>query len=108
MLSHVSEKGESFQSLLSKTKRQIQMSGNMITKYLTGKGQQWPLFVVYTINIFASVSLGGFSRYELLFVKKPPGLTNVMTLPIEQIVTEYTDYVAFIKEKSKICYRYSS
>ena len=58
----------------SKAERQIQMTGNMISKHLTGKGLSWPLYAVisaYAMNTFASNTLQGLSPFELVFARKP-------------------------------------
>ena len=49
----------------------------MLCKYLTGKGQDWPLFVdpcCFAMNTF--VNHTGFSAYELVFLKDSPNLMD--------------------------------
>ena len=56
-----------------KTERYIQTINNLITRHLTGKGREWPLYVTstcYAMNTFVSPTTG-FSPYELVFLKKP-------------------------------------
>ena len=55
-----------------KTKHYIQTINNLITRQLTGKGKEWPLFVMstcYAMNTSLSPTTG-FSLYELVFLKK--------------------------------------
>ena len=62
-----------------KTERYIQTINNLITRQLTGKGNEWPLFVMstcYAMNTFVS-PITGFSPYELVFLKKPPDLKSL-------------------------------
>ena len=52
-----------------KTERYIQTINNLITRQLTGKGREWPLYVpstCYAMNTFVSPTTG-FSPYELVF-----------------------------------------
>ena len=63
----------------SKAERQIQTIGNMISKHLTDKGSNWPLYAAisaYAMNTFASNALQGLSPFELVFTRKPHQLTS--------------------------------
>ena len=85
-----------------KTERYIQTINNLITRHLTGKGTEWPLYVTSTccaMNTFVS-SQTGFSPYELVFLKKPPDILNLYFEPLETIAKGYQDYC--IKMKAKL------
>jgi hypothetical protein len=87
-----------------KTERSIQTIGNMITKHLKDKGQNWPLYAAtaaYAMNTFASDALAGYSPFELVFVRKPPDLLAVSFPAIKQVPLQYREYVQGLVEKSK-------
>ena len=66
-----------------KTERYIQAINNLITRQLTGKGREWPLYVTstcYAMNTFVSPTTG-FSPYELVLLKKPPDILNLHFQP---------------------------
>ena len=80
-----------------RTERYIQTMNNMLCKYLTGQGANWPLFVypcMMAMNTFVS-PLTGYSPYELVFLKPPPLLTELALDPedVQKSVTvpEYMD-----------------
>ena len=77
-----------------KTERYIQTINNLITRQLTGKGREWPLYVMstcYAMNTFVSPSTG-FSLYELVFLKKTPDILNLYCEPLQTIAKGYDDY----------------
>ena len=77
-----------------KTERYIQTINNLITRQLTGKGNEWPLFVMstcYAMNTFVS-PITGFSPYELVFLKKPPDLLNLYFEPLETVAKDFREY----------------
>ena len=85
-----------------KTERYIQTINNLITRQLTGKGREWPLYVTstcYAMNTFVSPTTG-FSPYELVFLKKPPDILNLHFQPLQTIAKGYEDYC--IKMKSRL------
>ena len=56
----------------SKCERQIKKLNEIIVKHLWDKGQMWPLLpttAAYAINTFASEALGGFSPFQLVFLR---------------------------------------
>ena len=84
-----------------KTERYIQMINNLITRQLTGKGREWPLYVMstcYAMNTFVSPSTG-FSPYELVFLKKPPDILNLYFEPLQTIAKGYEDYCIKMKHR---------
>ena len=85
-----------------KTERYIQTINNLITRHLTGKGREWPLYVsstCYAMNTFVS-PITGFSPYELVFLKKPPDILNLHFQPLQTVAKGYEDYC--IKKKTKL------
>ena len=85
-----------------KTERYIQTINILITRQLTGKGREWPLYVTstcYAMNTFVSPTTG-FSPYELVFLKKPPDILNLHFQPLQTIAKGYADYC--IKMKSRL------
>ena len=77
-----------------KTERYIQTINNLITRQLTGKGKEWPLFVMstcYAMNKFVSPSTG-FSPYKLVFLKKPPDLLNLYFQPLQTVAKDFREY----------------
>lgn len=85
-----------------KTERYIQTINNLITRQLTGKGKEWPLFVMstcYAMNTFVSPTTG-FSPYELVFLKKPPDLLNLYFEPLQTVAKDFREYC--IKMKARL------
>ena len=78
----------------SKAERQIQTIGNMISKYLTGKGSSWPLY--------ASKALQGLSPFELVFARKPRQLTSFEMPKLNTIEPEYREFFKLLMEKAKM------
>ena len=73
----------------------------MITRQLTGKGREWPLYVMstcYAMNTFVSPSTG-FSPYELVFLRKPPDILNLYFEPLQTIAKGYEDYCLKMKHR---------
>ena len=84
-----------------KTERYIQTINNLITRQLTGKGREWPLYVMstyYAMNTFVSPSTG-FSPYELVFLRKPPDILNLYFKPLQTIAKGYEDYCLKMKHR---------
>ena len=60
----------------NRTERYIRMLGDIICKYLTDTGDNWPLFVgpvCYAMNTQISL-VTGYTPYEMIFHTKPPDL----------------------------------
>ena len=84
-----------------KTERYIQTINNLITRQLTGKGREWPLYVTstcYAMNTFVSPTTG-FSPYKLVFLKKPPDILNLHFQPLQTIAKGYEDYCLKMKNR---------
>ena len=84
-----------------KTERYIQTINNLVTRQLTGKGREWPLYVMstyYAMNTFVSTSTG-LSPYELVFLKKPPDILNLYFEPLQTIAKGYEDYCLKMKHR---------
>ena len=88
----------------SKTERQIQTIGKMISKHLWDKGQMWPLFAgvsAFAMNTFASEALNGLSPFELVFARKPPDLSNLTMGPIEDIPVDHKEYYRLLQTRAE-------
>ena len=84
-----------------RTERFIQTLSNLITRRLTTHGKEWPLYVVPTcwaMNSVVSMSTG-FSPYELVFLKKPPDITNLYFSPLTEVAKGYREYCAKMRER---------
>ena len=89
----------------SKTERQIQTIGNMITKQLTEKGMNWPHFAAiaaYAMNTFSSEALDGLSPFELVFVRSPKPLTEDSVIDLHTVTTGYKEWAALLNERAKL------
>ena len=77
-----------------KTERYIKSISQMLLKYLTGKGDQWPGLlqpICFTHNVFVNPNTG-FSPFELVYARKPPAVGLLNLSPLENITTTYKDY----------------
>ena len=84
-----------------KTERYIQTINNLITRQLTRKGREWPLYVMstcYAMNTFVSSSTG-FSPYELVFLKKAPDILTLYFEPLQTVAKGYEDYCLKMKHR---------
>ena len=91
-----------------KTERQIQTIQNIITKCLEAEGEKWPLYAAQAakaMNSFASEALAGFSPHELVFLKPPRNLLLDMDFGIQQIESEYPEYVKMMKKRKEFLER---
>ena len=62
----------------NRTERYIRTMNDIICKHLSGKGDDWPLYVqptCYAMNTQVSL-VTGFSPYEMVFIQQPPDLMN--------------------------------
>ena len=88
----------------SKAERQIQTIGNMITKHLIGKGTTWPLYasvVAYAMNTFVSKALQGFTRFKLVFARKPHNLSSVQFKPLAEYPIEIHSYMELLIKRAE-------
>ena len=77
-----------------KTERHIQSLSNMLTKYLTGTGDQWPTYlapIVFAHNSFVNQNIG-LSPFELVFGRKPKGVGVFEIKPLHEITQTYQEY----------------
>ena len=75
--------------------KQIKTISKIIVKHLWDKGQMWPLFATttaYTMNMFASEALSGFSPFQLVFLRDLPDLTSLSFPKIDTIPVNYREY----------------
>ena len=76
----------------NRSERYIKTLGDMICKYLTGSGINWPLFVAplcYAMNTQISL-VTGFTPYEMIFHTKPPDLMKFDFNPDEDNISVTT------------------
>ena len=86
----------------SKTEERIKALGNFMKKVLDGTGKNWPLWVssaAHAINGAASAVLGGFSPFELVFVRKPPNLLSLSITPIPEFADSYGEYMSILQAR---------
>ena len=88
----------------NRTERYIRTLGDIICKYLTDTGDNWPLFVgpvCYAMNTQISL-ITGYTPYEMIFHTKPPDLMKFDfdpdTMNISVPVRKYMD---LMKQKSQ-------
>ena len=86
----------------NRTERYIRTLNNMLCKYLTATGSEWPLYVYpacYAMNTFVSPSLN-YSPYELVFTCKPAPLDEFQFEPdIEQVNLPANEYLTLMKKR---------
>ena len=86
-----------------KVERQIKTFQEIMIKFLTGKGDNWPMFTpqcTMAMNMSPSESLGGYTPYELVFLRPPRDPLNVnfqQLLDTGPLV--YPEYVRNLKER---------
>ena len=89
----------------NRSERYIRTLGDMICKYLTGSGFNWPLFVAplcYAMNIQISL-VTGFTPYEMIFHTKPPDLMKFDFNPDENNFSVTTrKYMQLMKQKAEM------
>ena len=89
----------------NRSERYIRTLGDMICKYLTGSGINWPLFVAplcYAMNTQISL-ITGFTPYEMIFHTKPPDLMKFDFNPDEDNISVTTrKYMQLMKHKAEM------
>ena len=89
----------------NRSERYIRTLGDMICKYLTGSGFNWPLFVAplcYAMNTQISL-VTGFTPYEMIFHTKPPDLMKFDFNPDENNFSVTTrKYMQLMKQKAEM------
>ena len=89
----------------SKCKRQIKTISEIIVKHLLDKGQMWPLFATtaaYSMNTFASEALGGFSLFQLVFLRDPPDLKSLSFPKIDTIPVNYHEFYNLLLARAQM------
>jgi hypothetical protein len=84
-----------------RVERYIQTVGNMLRKFMTEQGADWPYLVgacCYAHNTFVSTAIG-VSPYQLVFLKEPADLTNVRFEPIVTRSVGAQEYLQLLQEK---------
>ena len=88
-----------------KCKRQIRTISEIIMKHVWDKAQMWPLFAttaVYAMNTFASEALSGFSPFQLVFLRDPPGLTSLSFPKIDTIPVKHREYYNLLLARAQL------
>ena len=70
-----------------------------------GKGQMWPLFTMtaaYTMNTFASETLGGLSPFQLVFLRDPPNLSSLSFPKIDTIPVKHREYYNLLLARAQL------
>ena len=89
----------------SKCKRHIRTISEIIMKHLWDKGQMWPLFATtaaYAMNTFASEALGGFSPFQLVFLRDPPNLTSLSFPKIGTLPVKHREYYNLLLARAQL------
>ena len=89
-----------------KTERSIRSISDIISKYLTGLGKNWPLYVsaaCYAHNTFVNPQLG-YSAYELVFLHKPAPLSSIYYDPLDDYPTapNAREFVEILKQRFQV------
>ena len=89
----------------NRSERYIRTLEDMICKYLTGSGINWPLFVAplcYAMNTQISL-VTGFTPYEMIFHTKPPDLMKFDFNPDEDNISVTTrKYMQLMQHKAEM------
>ena len=89
----------------NRTERYIRTLGDIICKYLTDTGDNWPLFVgpvCYAMNTQISL-ITGYTPYEMIFHTKPPDLMKFDFDPdTMNISVTAKRYMELMKQKSQL------
>ena len=92
----------------SKCERQNKTISKIIVKHLWDKGQMWPLFVTtaaHAMNTFASEALSHFSPFQLVFLRDPSDLTNLLFPKIDTIPVNYHEYYNLLLARAQLISR---
>ena len=82
--------------------RSIRSISGLLLSQLHGKGCSWCYYVqaaCHAYNTFAHSSLGGFSPFELVYVRQPPDWLNIETGMLKDVQVPYSDYIQQLKHR---------
>jgi hypothetical protein len=85
--------------------RSIQTLSNLLLSQLHGKGRQWCYYVqaaCHAYNTFAHSTLGGYSPFELVYMRKPPDWLQIDTGLLKNVKVPYGDYVEQLKYRLQL------
>ena len=77
----------------------------ILTKHLTEQGQMWPKYsplATLAHNTFNSPNLANYSRYKLMFGRKPKILIDIETDPDIKVSGNFTEYYKLLEKMIKI------
>ena len=88
----------------NRTERYIQTINKRMCRYLKGEGKYWPYFVApctFAMNTFVS-PVTGFSPYELMYIRKPPSLTEIEASleSISEVSADPGEYMKLMQKKA--------
>ena len=82
----------------------IKSLSNILTKHLTKSGEMWTdylLFAILALNAYNSPNLSNYSRYELVFGRKPKLLLDLETNPDIKVSATYKEYYEQLEKRLK-------
>lgn len=85
--------------------RSIQTLSNLLISQLQGKGRSWCYFVqaaCHAYNTFAHSTLGGYSPFELVYMRKPPDWLSIDSGLLKDVPVPYSDYVDQLKYRLQL------
>jgi len=85
--------------------RSIQTISKLLLSQLQGNGRAWCFYVqaaCHAYNTFAHTTLGGFSPFELVYMRKPPDWLGIETHPLDGVPVTYLDYVDQLRQRLKL------
>ena len=84
--------------------RGIQTLSRLLLSHLEDHGKSWALYIqaaCFAYNSFAHTLLGGFSPFELVFLRQPPDFLNLIHLPEDSVPVNYEQYVSTLKTRMR-------
>jgi hypothetical protein len=85
--------------------RSIQSISNLILSQLQGRGRAWCYYVqaaCHAYNTFVHVTLGGYSPFELVYLRKPPDWLGIDPDLLNGVKVQYSDYVDRLKSRLRM------
>ena len=92
----------SLQSPILAAEQGIKSLSSILTKHLTGQGQNWNKFLclaTFTYNMFNTPNLCNHSPFELIFGRQPKILLDMETDPNIKVSRTYQDYYTLLNKR---------
>ena len=80
--------------------RSIQSLSGLLLSQLQGHGRNWPLYInctCHAYNTFSHSLLGGYSPFELAFLRTPPDYLNIKFPDDQSMSVTYQEYIDRLK-----------